>query len=298
MSEYLMAGSALLACLAAGTMGVQGVQTVRCRAWSLNAAVPAVAIASAVASAVLFALTLRSPLAFFTALRHGTSGIAVYLYTTLAFAVAGAAAFVMARRSEGAGLPRWAGFALVALALSLVFGTSLGFLKSALAKTDARCAVLFALLAALSLCLGAFFQIVMDVVRSKGEACDFGRPLCLVGAISLAAASALFAGWFLAGSDAAAGGAARAAFSFDGFTANMGTAAAATAAGRLSAVAERTILFWGGAVACGDVLPIACAAGVVAKGSGKTLRNVCAVAGLGAALVGGYCLCLVVGLLL
>ena len=109
MAEYLLAGSALLACLGAGTAAVQGVQTVRYRGEALNVVLGVLAAVAALAGAALFVGTLRSPAAFFTALRHASSGIAIYLYATVALAVACGVAVVLARRSEDASVPRWAG---------------------------------------------------------------------------------------------------------------------------------------------------------------------------------------------
>ena len=82
MAEYLLAGSALLACLGAGTAGVQGVQMARYRGEGLNVALGVLAAVAALAGAALFVGTLRSPAAFFTALRHASSGIATNMTPT------------------------------------------------------------------------------------------------------------------------------------------------------------------------------------------------------------------------
>ncbi len=397
MSEYLLAGSALLACLASGVAGMQGVQMVRYRGEGQNVLLAVVAAVAALAGAALFVLTLRSPAAFFTALRHGTTGIAIYLYATLALVagcvvaivmakrsedgsvarspaafftalrhgttgiaiylyatlalVAGCVvAIVMAKRSEDGSVARWVGVLLAVLAIALAFGSALGFLKSAFVKVDGRfwavfaffvglalCLGAFVLLAVLAialafgsalgflksafvkvdgrfwavfaffvglaLCLGAFAQLLVGALRGDEEARSFGRPASLVGVVALALGTAAFACWLLAGPGAGASGAAKAAFSFNGYTANMGAAAGATAAGQLADLAAgNAALFWGGAVACGLVLPLACGVGafVTSRRAGEKAVGLAlpfGAVGLAAALVGGYCLCLVVGML-
>lgn len=298
MAEYLLAGSALLACLGAGTAGVQGVQMARYRGEGLNAVLGVLAAAAALAGAALFVGTLRSPAAFFTALRHASSGIAIYLYATLALVAACAVAVVLAKRSEDASVPRWAGVVLVVVAAALVFGAALGFLKSAFVKVDGRFWAVFALFVGLALCLGSFVQLVGGMLADGEDTRSFGRTMGFVGAVALAVGAAVFAGWFLAGSGTGAAGAAKTAFSFDGYTANMGAAAGATAADQLAALAAgEAALFWAGALGCGLALPLACGIGALAGGMRPGVRGVCGMVGLSAALVGGYCLCLVVGTL-
>lgn len=303
MSEYLLAGSALLACLASGVAGVQGVQMVRYRGEGQNVPLAVVAAVAALAGATLFVLTLRSPAAFFTALRHGTTGIAIYLYATLALVVGCVVAIVMAKRSEDGSVARWVGVLLAVLAVVLAFGSALGFLKSAFVKVDGRFWAVLAFFVGLALCLGAFAQLLIGALRGDEEARSFGRPASLAGAVALVLGTAAFACWFLVGPGAGASGAAKAAFSFNGYTANMGAAAGATAAGQLADLAAgNAALFWGGAVACGLVLPLVCGIGAFVTGrrSGEKAVGLAlpfGAVGLAAALVGGYCLCLAVGML-
>lgn len=300
MSGYLLAGSALFACLGAGVAGVQGVQMVRYRGEGQNVLLALVAAVAALVGVALFALTLRSPAAFFTALRHGTTGIAIYLYATLALVIGCAVAIVMAKRSEDGSVARWVGVMLLVLAVLLVFGAALGFLKSAFVKVDGRFWALLAFFVGLALCLGAFAQFLVGAVRNDEEACSFGRAASLVGAVALMLGAAVFMGWFLLASGAGASDAARAAFSFSGYTANMG-AAHITAADQLAELASgNAALFWGGAVACGLLIPLACGIGARVMGGDageKGLAVPFGVVGLTAALIGGYCLCLVVGMM-
>lgn len=298
MAEYLLAGSALLACLGAGTAGVQGVQMARYRGEGLNVALGVLAAVAALAGAALFVGTLRSPAAFFTALRHASSGIAIYLYATLALVAACGVAVVLAKRSEDASVPRWAGVVLVAVAAVLVFGAALGFLKSAFVKVDGRFWAVFALFVGLALCLGSFVQLMGAMLAGNDGVRSFGRTMGFVGAVALVVGAAVFAGWLLAGPGADAAGAAKTAFSFDGYTANMGAAAGATAADRLAALAAGdAVLFWAGALGCGLALPLACGIGALVGGARPGVQRACGAVGLSAALVGGYCLCLVVGML-
>lgn len=300
MSGYLLAGSALLACLGAGVAGAQGVQMVRYRGEGQNTLLALAAAMAALVGVALFVLTLRSPAAFFTALRHGTTGIAIYLYATLALVIGCAVTIVMAKRSEDGSVARWAGAMLLVLAALLVFGAALGFLKSAFVKVDGRFWALFAFFVGLAVCLGAFAQLLVGAVRNDEEARSFGRPASLAGAVVLVLGAAVFMGWFLAASGTGASDAARAAFSFSGYTANMG-AAHVTAADQLAElVANNAALFWGGAVACGLLIPLACGIGARVMGGGAGEKGPAVpfgAAGLAAALIGGYCLCLVVGML-
>ena len=298
MAEYLLAGSALLACLGAGTAGVQGVQMARYRGEGLNVVLGVLAAVAALAGAALFVGTLRSPAAFFTALRHASSGIAIYLYATLALVVACGVAVVLAKRSEDASVPRWVGVMLVAVAAVLVFGAALGFLKSAFVKVDGRFWAAFALFVGLALCLGSFVQLMGGILAGNDGARSFGRTMGFVGAVALVVGAAVFAGWLLAGSGAGAAGATKTAFSFDGYTVNMGAAASATATDRLAALAAGdAVLFWAGALGCGLALPPACGIGALVGGARPGVQRACGAVGLSAALVGGYCLCLVVGML-
>lgn len=305
MTEYLLAGSALLACCAAGVAGVQGVQMVRYRAEGNNVLLAVAAAVIACVGAVLFVLTLRSPAAFFTALRHGSSGIALYLYATLVFALACVVVVVLAQRSEDHSVPRWMGIGMLVVSLLLVLGVTFGFLKSALTKVDLRFWAVAALFLGLAVCLGAFGQLVVGVVRGNDDARVLGRPLSLVGAVLLVVGTVVFVGWLLG---AAGAGAARTAFSFSGYTANMGSATGAAAgADRLAELfAAHGFFAWGGAVACGLVAPLVCGvAGMLARPtqgeateSHRGVRLVWSAVGLACALVGGYCLCAAVGLLL
>lgn len=317
-SGLQLAGFTLLACLAAGMMLVTGILQVRREASRLSVGMGVASAVLAIVGVALFVLTLGNPASFFGGFRHATTGITLLLYASLLFVAASVVGAVLASRDEDGDAPAWMGAVTVVASVLFVGGVALGFLKTTLAQLNWGVAALFLLFLAGACTLGGLATLVVVGVMGGAGADDAGtdgaggelaaagalaRRIVLPGAIVTVAAAALLLGWFATSEHSAvARGAAKAAYSMQGFASTGATGASSAAAATLlsSVVTRHGLLFWGGAVVLGMVVPLL--AGVclslrsVAAGRGRVL----AIAGIGlaCALVGGYFVRIVIALLM
>ena len=272
-SQVYLALYTLVTCLGAGLLGFQGVSAARYRSERLNKASAVIAGALALAGIALFALRLGRPERLFGGFANLTSGVSWALYATVIFVVACVVLLVLSARAEdGSG----------------------GFLLSA--KLGGKLALTFALYLGSALVLGASGYLTLACVRADADAMRLGGHALAACAVLAGVGLACYLAWFSMDTQAAQA-ATKSALSMSGYAVGGGIAQAGAAecvAVLLSGA--KAALFWGGAVACGVVVPAAAGVLAFARAGHKDAQPArgvllaCGCAALVFALVGGYAL--------
>lgn len=293
-SQVYLALYTLVTCLGAGLLGFQGVSAARYRSERLNKASAVIAGALALAGIALFALRLGRPERLFGGFANLTSGVSWALYATVIFVVACVVLLVLSARAEDGSVPAWAGTLAVVASVLLVVGVTSGFLLSA--KLGGKLALTFALYLGSALVLGASGYLTLACVRADADAMRLGGHALAACAVLAGVGLAGYLAWFSMDTQAAQA-ATKSALSMSGYAVGGGIAQAG-AAERVAVLLSgaKAALFWGGAVACGVVVPAAAGVLAFARAGHKDAQPArgvllaCGCAALVFALVGGYAL--------
>lgn len=273
----------LASCLGAGLLGFQGVQALRYRSERLNKAAAGVAGVLALVGIALFALRLGQPSRLFSGFANLTSGVTLALYAVVIFVVACVLVIVMSSRAEDGSVPAWCGWVALLASVVLVAGATCGYLLSA--KLGGELLATFAAFAGGALVMGCSAHLTLAAVRGDADALRLERTCLLACAVVAGVAIAGYLGWFSMDTQAQAS-ATKSAFSMSTFT--VGGASSRVGAGEQVdelLTGASAPLFWGGAVACGVVVPAVC--GAVALACGKRRAAAGDVRGAGGSQVAG-----------
>lgn len=289
-AEGFLTAFALLSCLGAGVLFFQGVAAARYRSERLNVGASVAAIACVVVAMVCFAVRLGHWERLVGGFSNLTSPITLLLFAAVLFVVAAAVLLVEAARSEDGSVPRWCGVLAAVTAVLLAACTALAthpHNKATALTPDMWVLVLYYLAAAGT--FGSFATLVLGGVLQDNEALESGSKT----ALGCVAVSAVLLGAYLgvfSMDHQAARTALQATYAMATFTVGGTSGSVAGAADKVMALlgGSGAALFWGGAVACGLVVPAAAgAAALVRRGAG--VRLACGAVGLLFALAGFAC---------
>ncbi len=287
-AQGFLTAFALLSCLGAGVLCLQGVAAARYRGERLNVAAAGVALVCAVVALVCFALRLGHWERLFGGFSNLTSPITLLLFAWVLFVAAAVVMLVCAARSEDGSVPRWCGVLAVVAGVVLAVCCALAthpYNKVTALTPDMWVLVLYYLACAGT--LGSFGSWALGAARGEDTA---GHARLALGCV---AANAVLLGIYLGVfslDHQAARTASQAVYAMATFTVGGTSGSVVGAAERVGALlaGPGAALFWVGAVGVGLVVPATAGAVALAR-PGARVRTVCAWVGLACALAGFAC---------
>lgn len=298
-AQGFLTAFALLSCLGAGVLCLQGVAAARYRGERLNVAAAGVALVCAVVALVCFALRLGHWERLFGGFSNLTSPITLLLFAWVLFVAAAVVMLVCAARSEDGSVPRWCGVAAAAVSVAVMAFVAFGnynYLHLSTLTPDFWALATY--YAANALALGALGELVLGAALGCDDAVGLARKAALPCVALSAVGMAVVLGVFALDSQAASA-ATTSMFSMAKY--NVKAASAVAASDMLAAVLSGASapLFWGGAVAVGAVVPLVLSAvlffGKGERAGGRVLAL--GIATLVCLLVGGVCFRLCLGVI-
>ena len=256
----------------AGVFGTQGALASGGHACRSQMPLLAISVALLAVSGIAVFFHLEHWERIFNGFGHLSSGITQEFIVIVVFAVVAVAYFVFLRRSGDGTVPRWMGWAALAISAILVVVCAHSYVMAARPAWDSALEVLS--LVGASLLMGpATCGAVMALCGDDASA--LGLP-----AVAAAAAGAALVVAYAAFLQASGGSFAEVGYYFDPTHPTAGMADAA------SAVAAQAPLLWGGAVAVGALAPLAAVAAAWRTGGWKAWGP----AAVACTLAGAVCL--------
>lgn len=280
-TQYPLVFFTLLLCVSSGMLGFQGLLLAQGRGTRrFHAAMLGCEAAALVVGGIASFLHLHHWERLFNGFMHLSSGITQELIGVAALAVVIVVLFLLMRRSgEGQPVaPKWAG--IVALVVAVILGFVCAHSYDMPSRPAWHGVGLFAYYYASELLLGAVCTWLVAAATKADDAVSglLGRATCVVGAVAAVVMVACAFGfttisyhdlgivWHTTTPDAAA--------------ADPSAAAASVLGG------SNALLFWGGAVAIGAIVPLVAA---IVAGRKTSMRLPAAGLAAACALIGGVC---------
>lgn len=271
----------LFVCLSAGIFALQGALAFMGEGKKVQLPALVVSFVALVIGGIGSFLHLQHWERVFNGFGHLTSGITQELIAIVAFGIVVVVYFIMLRRSADGTVPKWCGILALAVSAVLVVVMSHSYNMAARPIWDTPLLWVYYLVNAAL--FGGFAIMAIAAIRKDRTAVDLAVRVSLVGVIAQAVVVAGYLAFFAL----SAGSYTDVGYYFDPVHPNKAVQDPAAALGSVATGSE-AMLFWGGVVLVGMVIPAVMAIVARKKGSCASLAVYAGLA-LIAALIGGAC---------